>query len=208
MDNKNTKTNFNIKGIAEADICAVKDKGGCLKTSLSVSFNDILFSNGKKFSFKANKNPKMFLEDSQISGETVAIATEIGGTVKIETNFMGGAKVVRTYSASLNHRAIIIKIEVTNNSPTPAMFSCLAPKAKPSVKKSKKLSLSPLEYGTQITDANGDFRSNKPLKKVEKKLVSGATAIFYTVFYCLKQGDILNFNAETEMKKFSKESVR
>lgn len=142
---------------------------------------------------------RMFLEDTMIDDERPK-EIKIRGNLAVESDFMNGAKVVRTFSPSQNFPALIEKIEVTNLSKDNAVFSASEKKYNLKILNSNSFINGPIEVCARLVDGSGDFRSNKK-NDVEKLLVSGATAVCYIVYYAVKKGEVINFNAEREIKE-------
>jgi hypothetical protein len=152
------------------------------------------------FSHHFKDSIMMFLEDSRIVNEApVEIKTK--GTLTIINDFMnGGAKIIRTFSPSPNYPALIEKIEVINKSKDITMFSADEKKRIGKVLKSSKIADAPLFVSSRLVDSNGDFRSDKKVS-VKKKLVPGASAICYVVYFATKKDSQINFNTERELRE-------
>ncbi|MFA5450005.1 MAG: hypothetical protein WC292_06170 [Clostridia bacterium] len=190
---------------ASAIVSYGKDKNDKLRLNRHISFPSIrLKPNLTSSHFRCNfsHSPKLFLEDTEINNEHPQII-KIRGGLSIESDFMGGARVVRTLSPSLDYPALIEKIEVTNISKDNALFSACERRGSHKQNRSHSLIEGDIEYCARLVDANGDFRSNKKIE-VEKHLVPGATAVCYVVYYAARKGEVLNFNAEREIKERKK----
>ncbi|MDD3947241.1 MAG: hypothetical protein PHI19_05310 [Clostridia bacterium] len=187
-----------------------KTKNGTLKLLRHIEFLQIeLKSNKPNAVFAYNFYPKveLMLDGVEINREKL-VSAEIKDTVILTANFMNGATVKRSFYPSLKHPAFIEKIEVTNHTDIKVTFTADEVKKRLSGKSStiKKAFYGlpyKLEVGSRVVDTNGDFRSENPTG-AKKLLVSGATGVCYIVYYAIKKGETLNFNAEKEIKDYLK----
>ena len=147
------------------------------------------------------------LDGVEINHEKL-VSAEIKDTVVLTSNFMNGATVKRSFYPSLKHPALIEKVEVTNLTNMKVTLTADEVKNKLSGKSVTVKTVSyklpyKLEVGSRVVDTNGDFRSANPTG-AKKLLVSGATGACYIIYYAIKKGETLNFNAEKEIKDYIK----
>lgn len=190
---------------ASAILSYGKDKHGSLLLFRHISYPwkrvkpNLTFSTLRK---NYSEAVRMFLEDTEIKGENPK-EIKLRGLLYIESDFMGGAKIVRTFSVSPDYPALIEKIEVTNLTKENTTFTAREKRGVIKKDKSPRLIGGGVEYGSRLTDGNGDFRSNRKTE-VTKLLVPGATAVCYVIHYATPLNSVLNFNAEKEMKERKK----
>lgn len=147
---------------------------------------------------------KMFLDSTRVVGEKVKEVYYNAGTV-FECDFMGGAKLTRSFYPAVNFPAVIEKIEITNLTKDKVDFSAkeFGKRVNTKIIKPAVLLNRPIEIGTRLVDANGDFRSAK-VAPIEKTLVPNGTATVYIVYYAIFAGESINFNTEKEIKERTK----
>lgn len=204
--------NITLKGSqTEGVISYCKTKSGLLRLHRHINFVNINIKPNKKYNtFAYNFYPKieLMLDGVEITKEKpTSVLTK--DSLVITSGFMNGATVVRSFYPSPKHPAFIEKIEVTNNVNAKVMFTAaevtkrLSGKSKAVKKVGFGTTEGKLEVGGRLVDANGDFRSaNQTTAK--KLLVAGASATCYIVYYAIKRGESLNFNAEKEIKDYLK----
>ncbi|HOK81406.1 MAG: hypothetical protein GX095_05810 [Clostridiales bacterium] len=195
---------------SEGTISYGKNKSGHLILLRHINFPFIPIKPNKKFSsFAYNFTPKaeLMLDGVEIKNEK-PVSAAVKDSLTVVSNFMNGATVTRSFYPSVRYPAFIEKIEVTNNTKSKVTFTAselknrLTDKSKALKKVSFGLS-EKLIAGARLVDGNGDFR-NHNMVDVKKLLVPGATAVCYIVYYAVKQGKTLNFNAEKEIRDYLK----
>lgn len=128
--------------------------------------------------------------------ETVK-SVKIGGNLEILTT-LDGLEITRECFPSPSYPAFIERIEVKNVSGKNLDF---AVEVRPVRRKSF---FRGIRSGCALTGENGDFRSFEPCYSVEKTLYPNGRCVAYQVFYAVKKGENLNFNAAGEYKERNK----
>jgi len=164
----------------------------------------------KNASFRYHFSPKieLMLDGVEIRRERL-LSVSFKGNLVLKSAFMNGATVLRSFYPSLRYPALIEKIEVTNETKTKVTFTAEDKKNRltdksVSVRRVSHFILGgKLEVGSRVVDTNGDFRSAN-VGQAKKLLVPDASGTCYIIHYAIRKGEVLNFNAEKEIKDRNK----
>lgn len=123
----------------------------------------------------------------------------IKGTLKLYTSYGENIKLCRTFVASSAYPVLLERVEITN------VGKDKIDVAGENKRRLKRTAVGGFEYCCRLAGENGDFRSGEPTSEAEKSLVANAKLTYYNVYFAVKKGEKLNFNAVKDFAKAEKD---